>query len=58
MTRQKQARILMHSRRIALELSMKDLAAKAGHSREAVSRALNHGHNPGVLRRVKEVLGV
>ena len=58
MTPQKQARILIHQRRLELELSMTELAKKAGHPRESVSRAVNQGRNRNVLKRVREVLGV
>lgn len=37
---------------------MKQLAARCGHPRESVSRAVNKGMHPRVLRRVQEVLGV
>ena len=58
MTQKEQARILLHQRRIAERLTMKQLAKRVGAARESVSRAVNQGHNPRVLRRVKEVLGV
>jgi DNA-binding phage protein len=58
MTPQKQARIFLHQRRLALELSMTELARKVERPRESVSRAVNHGRNPKVLAKVKEVLGV
>jgi len=53
-----QDRILLHQKRLALGLSMKSLAKKAGRPRESVSRAVNHGMHASVLKRVREVLGV
>jgi len=58
MMTQKQARILLHQRRLALGLSMTALARRVKRPRESVSRAVNHGVNPRVLASVKEVLGV
>jgi predicted transcriptional regulator len=58
MESQKQARILLHQRRLAAGLSMTALAQKVKRSRESVSRAVNHGLNRNVLAKVKEVLGV
>ncbi len=40
------------------DLSFYGLAERTGYSREAISRAVNHGQHPRVLRKVKEVLGV
>lgn len=36
---------------------MGELAAKVGHPRESVSRAVNQGLHPRILKKVKEVLG-
>jgi plasmid maintenance system antidote protein VapI len=58
----KQAKIhpvkILRKRMIDLDCTYKDLATKTGFTRESISRAVNHGRNPGVLSRVKEVLGV
>lgn len=53
-----QARIRLHQKRLALGFTMKSLAEEAQHPRESVSRAVNQGMHPKVLKRVKEVLGV
>ncbi len=57
MNPQKQARISLHQRRLAKDLTVTALAKRIRHSREAVSRAINRGQNPHVLKKVKEVLG-
>lgn len=53
-----QARIRLHKRRLDLGHTMISLAKAVGHPRESVSRAVNQGQHPRVLRKVKEVLGV
>jgi len=40
------------------KVNVTDLARRVGHARTTVSRAINHGANAGVLKKVKEVLDV
>jgi predicted transcriptional regulator len=56
MSRPKQAPITLKKRMLDKKLNVKQLAAKIGHARTTVSRAINHGANAGVLSKVKEVL--
>ncbi len=53
-----QAKKRLHKARIDLGLSMTELARRADHPRESVSRAVNKGMHPRVLKKVEEVLGV
>jgi len=52
-----QARISLRVKMAAADLSVKALAAKVGHPRETVSKAINHGRFPRVRAKIVEVLG-
>ena len=52
-----QARISLRVKMAAADLSVKALAAKVGHPRETVSKAINHGRCPRVRAKIVEVLG-
>ena len=58
MRSKKQDPIHLKVRMLQKQMSVTALARRVGHARTTVSRAINHGHNSGVLSKVKEVLDV
>jgi len=51
-----QACIRRRKKMIELRLSFTALAIKVGHPRSTVSKAVNHGRYPRVLRKVEDLL--
>ncbi len=51
-----QARIALRTKMAARDMKITELAKLIGHSRENVSRAINHGRCPRVLAKIKGVL--
>ena len=58
MSHRKQAPITLKKRMLDKKINVTKLAEKVGHARTTVSRAINHGANAGVLKKVQEVLDV
>ena len=56
--KKKQARIQIRTQLAARDLRITDLAKRLGHDVAVISKAINHGRYPRVLRKIKEVLGV
>jgi hypothetical protein len=52
----RRVRLLLKSRLVAREMKLGELAVKLGHDIAVVSKAINHGTYPRVLRKVKEAL--
>lgn len=52
----RRTRLLLRRRLVERDMLMKQLASEVGHDIAVVSKAINHGTYPRVLRKVREVL--